>query len=237
MGLTIGIVGVREDWIGNREEGRGMREEGIGKKGERVAEALEATEYDTTFLNDVVRVIKVNRVTRVNKVGRDYGAYRRKSLYLRSMPEALEGRGRMSNTRFLRPPKAHPIDINTADSLTWLGLKGIGPGFAHRILLFREKLGGFYSVSQLKEVYGLDSLWVIKNENLLEIGKGVFRKIPINRLEWKDFRHPYLPYSQVKIFLKYRAQHGACTHFDQLKSIALLDIRIWERMKPYLSYE
>ena len=46
------------------------------------------------------------------------------------------------------------VELNSADSLELLGLKGIGPVFASRILKYRNLLGGFYSVSQLLEVYG-----------------------------------------------------------------------------------
>ena len=31
------------------------------------------------------------------------------------------------------------LDINVADSLAWIGLKGIGPGFAKRILAYRQR--------------------------------------------------------------------------------------------------
>ena len=48
--------------------------------------------------------------------------------------------------------KIQAIDINTADSAAWVALNGIGPGFAKRIMTYREKLGGFYQVDQLKEV-------------------------------------------------------------------------------------
>jgi competence ComEA-like helix-hairpin-helix protein len=66
--------------------------------------------------------------------------------------------------------KQQAIDINTADSAAWVALNGIGPGFAKRIMTYREKLGGFYQVDQLKEVYGLDSLWVKENKALLKVG-------------------------------------------------------------------
>lgn len=192
-----------------------IMDEGIGDSA--------ASDYDMVFLNKVTEVIKVNRS---NKVSNSY--WRKKSNYWKPAPVTLEGKGLHS--------KPHSIDINSADSLAWISLKGIGPGFAHRILVFREKLGGFYSVNQLKEVYGLDSTWVNENQNYLNPGKGIFRKFRLNVLDWKDFRHPYISYQQAKIFLKYRAQHGSVKHFDQLKEITLLDINSWERLKPYLDF-
>ena len=129
------------------------------------------------------------------------------------------------------------LDINMADSVAWVGLKGIGPGFAKRILAYRQRLGGFNAVMQLKEVYGLDSVWVDENKSHLNIGTGVFRTLKINRLAWNEFRHPYLPYAQVKLFLTYRKQHPYISSFEELGQIHGLDMGVWIRLKPYLSYE
>jgi hypothetical protein len=92
------------------------------------------------------------------------------------------------------------IDMNAADSLAWVALPGIGPGFAKRILKFKEQLGGFYQVSQLKEVYGMDTVWVERYRKRFHLGAGVYRKLQVNRLLWQEFRHPYLPYAQAKLF-------------------------------------
>ena len=129
------------------------------------------------------------------------------------------------------------IDINTADSTAWVALNGIGPGFAKRIITYREKLGGFYQVDQLKEVYGLDSVWIKENKALLKVGAGVYRFLKINQVEWKDFRHPYLPYGQSKVILAYRKQHGSINDFDVLQNMQLLDQAAWRRLKPYVSFE
>jgi DNA uptake protein ComE-like DNA-binding protein len=129
------------------------------------------------------------------------------------------------------------LDINMADSVAWVGLKGIGPGFAKRILAYRQRLGGFNAVMQLKEVYGLDSMWVEENKSHLKIGTGVFRTLRVNQLAWNEFRHPYLPYAQVKLFLTYRKQHPFISSYEELEKIHGLDLSIWTRLKPYLSYE
>jgi competence ComEA-like helix-hairpin-helix protein len=132
--------------------------------------------------------------------------------------------------------KMQAIDINTADSAAWVALNGIGTGFAKRIITYREKLGGFYQVDQLKEVYGLDSIWVKENKALLKVGAGVYRFLQINQVEWKDFKHPYLPYGQSKVVLAYRKQHGPLKDFETLQQIQLLDQVAWKRLKPYLSF-
>jgi hypothetical protein len=51
---------------------------------------------------------------------------------------------------------ATPIDINSADSLEWKRLPGIGNVLSKRIVKFRDKLGGFYSIEQVSQTYGLE---------------------------------------------------------------------------------
>jgi len=47
------------------------------------------------------------------------------------------------------------LDINTSDSSALVTLPGIGPVLSMRIIRYRNLLGGFWSVNQLKEIYGL----------------------------------------------------------------------------------
>ena len=47
------------------------------------------------------------------------------------------------------------IDVNIADTTAFISLPGIGSKLATRIVNFRDKLGGFYSIDQIGETYGL----------------------------------------------------------------------------------
>ncbi|RXK46775.1 ComEA family DNA-binding protein [Aquirufa rosea] len=129
------------------------------------------------------------------------------------------------------------IDINQADSTAWVALPGIGPAFAKRIIAYREKLGGFYQAGQLKEVFGLDSVWVNEHIQQFSVGKGIFRQLYINRAEWKEFRHPYLPYRQANLVLNYRKHHGSFQNWEDLKKVQQLDESIWMKLRPYVSFE
>ncbi len=59
------------------------------------------------------------------------------------------------------------ININTADSVLFEKLPGIGPVLARRIIRYRTLLGGYYSPEQIREVYGItDSLFLRIRERL-----------------------------------------------------------------------
>lgn len=49
------------------------------------------------------------------------------------------------------------VNLNIADTSQLKRVYGIGDKLSERIVKYRDKLGGFVSMSQLKEVYGLDS--------------------------------------------------------------------------------
>ncbi|MFK7970779.1 MAG: ComEA family DNA-binding protein [Bacteroidia bacterium] len=52
-------------------------------------------------------------------------------------------------------PEAGTININLAQAADLERLPGIGPVFSKRIVKYRDAIGGFDSVAQLKQVYGL----------------------------------------------------------------------------------
>ncbi|NJO73705.1 MAG: helix-hairpin-helix domain-containing protein [Leptolyngbyaceae cyanobacterium RM1_406_9] len=53
--------------------------------------------------------------------------------------------------------KITQFDVNEADTIQLIRIYGIGSKLSQRIIKYRNQLGGFISISQLQEVYGLDS--------------------------------------------------------------------------------
>jgi competence ComEA-like helix-hairpin-helix protein len=47
------------------------------------------------------------------------------------------------------------IDLNTASREDFLGIEGIGPSLADRIIEFRDERGGLSSVDELRELSGI----------------------------------------------------------------------------------
>ena len=128
-----------------------------------------------------------------------------------------------------------PIFINKADSVQWESLPGIGPALAHRIVAYREKLGGFVSVDQLTEVWNLPDSVFQKIKNRLK-SDDFYKKMDINSCGKTEFgRHPYFGFRLAKIIVNYREQHGLFQTLEDIQKIALIDKIQFERMRPYLT--
>lgn len=131
------------------------------------------------------------------------------------------------------------FDLNTADSLQLIALKGIGPAFSSRIIKYRKKLGGFISKGQLSEVYGLDSI-ALKEMNLYT---SIYRdfipsKININTLNISLLSsHPYIGKKIAQLIVNYHNQHGNYSSIDQLRNIKLITEENYLKIAPYISLE
>ena len=130
------------------------------------------------------------------------------------------------------------IELNQADSSTLETLPGIGPAFAKRIVNYRNKLGGFYTIDQLKEVYGLDSNVYEILKPRLNLNSALIRPININTADLKTLQsHPYIRYALARMIINYREQHGPYAQKDALKKLTLVTPDVWERIAPYLVTE
>jgi competence ComEA-like helix-hairpin-helix protein len=129
------------------------------------------------------------------------------------------------------------VPVNRGSESDFERIRGIGPVLSDRIVQYREKLGGFTSVDQLSEVYGVgDSLYrEIRDE--LRFDSVELRKIGLNRVTFKELlKHPYVDYEMTKSLINYREQHGNYNGPDDFKSIYRLDQSSLERLLPYLDY-
>lgn len=133
-----------------------------------------------------------------------------------------------------RQPKI--IEINTADTTAFIQLPGIGSKLASRIVLFREKLGGFYSVKQIAEVYGLKDSVYRKILPYLRCNAASVKKLHINVVGKDELKqHPYIRWKIAEAVVAYREQHGIFDSFNDLIKINLIDSVVLTKMIPYLS--
>jgi competence ComEA-like helix-hairpin-helix protein len=131
--------------------------------------------------------------------------------------------------------KLSPIDINAADTSAYISLPGIGNRLADRIIRFREKLGGFYSIDQIAEVYGLADSVFQKIKPLLKLGPFSIKKIDINTATLEELKaHPYIKYTIANSIVQYRSQHGTFSTLEDIKKIVLITEEVYVRISAYL---
>ncbi|WP_143310675.1 ComEA family DNA-binding protein [Chitinophaga vietnamensis] len=130
---------------------------------------------------------------------------------------------------------AAPIDINTADTLAWQTLPGIGPGFARRIVAFRDRLGGFYETAQIAETYGLPDSTFKKIQPFLKISDGSLKKMDLNLTDEKSLAaHPYIRYKLAHLIVQYRSAHAGFSRVEELKTLPLVDDIIYRKIEHYI---
>lgn len=147
-------------------------------------------------------------------------------------------RARQDSLRQLRPEKFAELtvlDLNTVDTLTLRKIPGIGVGYSRSIVSYRQRLGGFVSVTQLKEIEGLPDRieeWFTVDEN------AEVNRISINKSDFKILlRHPYLSYEQVKVITTHIRKYGPLRSWKDLQLYKEFTSRDFERLAPYFMFE
>ncbi|MCO5235384.1 MAG: helix-hairpin-helix domain-containing protein [Chitinophagaceae bacterium] len=183
---------------------------------------------------------KGGRFYKPEELGKIYGLkakdYERLLPYVRIEEKQEEKRYTAGAARRSRPI-AGIIDINTADTTDFITLPGIGSKLANRIISFREKLGGFYTVEQLTEVYGLKDSVLQKIKSRLHCDTPALKKININVADVNELKaHPYIKYQLANAVIRYRLAHGRFRSGEDLLQIHLFSDDALRKLEPYISY-
>ncbi len=126
------------------------------------------------------------------------------------------------------------IDLNEADTTTLQHIPGIGSYYSGKICRYRERMGGFVSVSQIAEVEGLpqgvERWFSVKSD-------AEIRKINVNKATFKELvRHPYLSYEQVKVITEYIRKHGGIQDWSDLRLSRQFSDADFQRLRPYFIF-
>lgn len=141
-----------------------------------------------------------------------------------------------TETSFSKKEDNIKIDINTADTTEFIKLKGIGSAFSKRIIKYREALGGFINIEQLKEVYGFTEELFIQISPNLKITNINVNKIDLNQTDEEQLKkHPYIGWKLAKPIIAYRKSHGSYKDVHDIKQIHLITDEIYSKIAPYLT--
>lgn len=129
------------------------------------------------------------------------------------------------------------IDLNKCDSASLVTLPGIGPVLSARIIRYRNLLGGYAEVSQLREVYGLPEETYSRISARLSADREDVRKIIVNRADYRQLLcFPYFERYDVTAILKYRELQGKIESCDELVDNKILSREKADRVKCYLDF-
>ena len=143
--------------------------------------------------------------------------------------------------KYLKPAsysikKNLPIDVNLADTTAFISLPGIGSKLSQRIIAFRDKLGGFYSIDQVGETFLLPDSTFQKIKPYLLLNNSTVKKINLNLATLEELKaHPYLRYNIANVIIQYRNQHGEFKSIEDVKKIVLITDEIFNKVAPYLT--
>ena len=130
------------------------------------------------------------------------------------------------------------IELNRCDSISLVSLRGIGPGWARRIIKRRDQLGGFYCLEQLIEMKGFSDTLLNTMRMQVKVDSSMIQKLNINQLSLEDLqKHPYCWYGVGKSIVNYRLQHGPFRNVEGLKNIYTLRPEIYEKLVHYVKLE
>ena len=131
-------------------------------------------------------------------------------------------------------PEGTLVDVNVADTTELKKIPGIGSGIAKAIVVYRNRLGGFYSLEQLAEIeYITPSLmkWFKLEEPLV-------RPLKINEVGLETLRaHPYLNFYQARIIVEHRRKKGSIKSLSQLSLYEEFTEKDLERLSAYFKFD
>ncbi|HJS00376.1 MAG TPA: helix-hairpin-helix domain-containing protein [Flavobacterium sp.] len=112
-------------------------------------------------------------------------------------------------------------DINQATQEDLIKIYGIGEAISIRILKFKESLGGFVSMEQMKDVWGLSPEVIQSLNTSFKVGTiPNFKKIDINEASIKELtQFPYFKYNLAREIVIYRSMNGDIKNAGDLRKI------------------
>ncbi|AWG20058.1 hypothetical protein FFWV33_00240 [Flavobacterium faecale] len=139
---------------------------------------------------------------------------------------------------FAKADKIPILDVNAATAEDFMKINGIGAGYSDRIIKFREGVGGFVSMQQMEDVWGLPPEVLTKLEASFRVEKQpVLKKIDINNASVKEISaFPYFRYAMAKEIVMCRSMNGDFKNATDLTKIKGLSIEKANIIALYLTF-
>lgn len=136
-----------------------------------------------------------------------------------------------------KPEERGLVDINTADTILLQSVYGIGATSAHHIVRYRELLGGYHSVEQLRELKWVTAENYARFFDKIYCDSCKISKIDINFADPKSLmRHPYISLQALRRIVKHRQLKGGWSRIEEMVDDNILSEEEARRLAPYLRF-
>ena len=145
---------------------------------------------------------------------------------------------RTNKTDFSKKEKINILDINYATAEDLIKVYGIGPALSERILKQKEMLGGFVTMDQMNDVWGLSPEVVANLKKSFQIGElPNVKKVNINQASLKELsQFPYFRYPLSKAIITYRSMNGDIRNIEDLAKVPNFPLEKIDRIAVYLEF-
>jgi len=145
---------------------------------------------------------------------------------------------KFENKAYAKKEKITIIDINLASQEDLIKVYGIGAGLSERILKQKEILGGFVSMEQMNDVWGLSPEVVEKLKERFKVATiPILKKVKINDATSKELsQFPYFRYPLSKEIVIYRSMNNGIKNSDDLIKIKGFPAEKVQIIEKYMEY-
>lgn len=127
------------------------------------------------------------------------------------------------------------VELNSCDSAALDSVFFMSSYLAGRIINYRNRIGGFFELTQIQLIYGIDSTVYAKISTHLSLDSANVIRIDLNKVSLEKLaQHPYIGYKLAKVMVNYRAQHGPFKSKSDLKKIILINEEIFRKIERYI---
>ena len=127
------------------------------------------------------------------------------------------------------------VSLNEITAMQMVQTSGIDKQLAFRIIKFRNKLGGFYHVNQLRQVYGMTEEAYNAIRAVISYHDLRIKQININHDSREVLvNHPYISEKLADQIVNFRSKFKPFGSRSDVKSLYLIDDDLYNKLIPYL---
>lgn len=129
------------------------------------------------------------------------------------------------------------LNLRTADTTELKLIRGVGSYRAKQIVRYRDALGGFVRVEQLREVEGMELVADSVMKHFVLDSANV-KQLNVNSMGVRQLsRHPYLRFEDAKAIYELRRRKVKLDSIEQLYELETMSEETIKKVAPYLNFD